>query len=93
MQLNRKNTVVPAGRHHGQGMRSAVFIIALFLVGAWPIAAMAYVGPGAGITLVGALWAVIVAFVFMLGGLVIWPLRALLRWRRNARAKSTTENG
>jgi hypothetical protein len=93
MQVNRKNTVVPAEPHHGQWMRSAVFIIALFWVGVWPVAAMAYVGPGAGITLIGALWAVIVAFVFMVGGLVIWPLRALLRWRRNARAKSTTENG
>jgi uncharacterized membrane protein YccC len=92
MQVNRKNTVAQSAHRHRQRMRSAVTIIALFLVAAWPVSAMAYVGPGAGITLLGALWAVVVAFVFMVGGLVIWPLRALLRWRKNSRAKDTTEN-
>jgi hypothetical protein len=66
----------------------AVFSVTLML----PCSAMAYVGPGAGITLIGALWAVVVAFAFMVGGLVIWPLRALLRWWKNSRAKGTTEN-
>ena len=44
--------------------------------------AHAYVGPGAGLTMLGALWAVIVAIVFLLGGLVLWPLRALRRRTR-----------
>jgi hypothetical protein len=48
---------------------------------------MAYVGPGAGITLIGALWAVIVAVVLMVGGLLAWPFRAFLRRRKNARPK------
>ena len=93
MQVNPKNIVVRGRQHHEQLMRSAVVMIALFLVAASPVCAMAYVGPGAGITLLGALWAVIVAFVFMVGGLLIWPLRALLRWRKNSRAKSPMENG
>ena len=59
------------------------FIFVLML----PAGAMAYVGPGAGITLLGALWAVIVAVVLMVGGLLAWPLRALLRRRKNARPK------
>jgi hypothetical protein len=59
------------------------FIFVLML----PAAAMAYVGPGAGITLLGALWAVIVAVVLMVGGLLAWPFRAFLRRRKNARPK------
>ena len=42
-----------------------------------PHAAAAYVGPGAGLTMLGALWAVIAALVFALAGLIIWPIRAM----------------
>jgi hypothetical protein len=56
-----------------------------------PVAAMAYVGPGAGITLIGALWAVIVAIVLMVGGLLAWPLRAFFRRLKNTRTKEGRE--
>ena len=49
-----------------------------------PAEALAYVGPGGGITLIGALWAVLVAVVLTVFGLVWWPLRALLRKRKAA---------
>ena len=51
----------------------------------WVPSAWAYIGPGAGITMLGALWAVILAIVLALGGLIIWPLRAYLRKKRRAR--------
>jgi len=92
MKLNQKNIVDRGRYHHAQAMRSATVLMALFLVAMSPIAATAYVGPGAGITLIGALWAVIVAFVFMIGGLLLWPLRALLRWRKSSRAKGAVES-
>ncbi len=44
--------------------------------------AMAYIGPGAGITMLGALWGVIVAVVLALGAVLFWPIRALLRRRK-----------
>ena len=45
--------------------------------------ALAYVGPGAGITMLGALWAVIVAVVLAFGAVLFWPFRMLLRkWRK-----------
>lgn len=47
-----------------------------------PGTAAAYVGPGAGLTMLGALWALAVAIVIALGGLVIWPIRAVLRSRK-----------
>lgn len=55
-----------------------------------PVLAQAYIGPGAGISAIGALWAVVLALVFAIGGLVIWPLRAMMR--RKKAAATTSEN-
>ena len=56
--------------------------------------AMAYIGPGAGITMLGALWGVIVAVVLAIGAVLFWPIRALLRRRKQAPAAtvSTQDN-
>jgi membrane protein implicated in regulation of membrane protease activity len=52
--------------------------------------ALAYVGPGAGLTLLGALWALILAIVMSVGFVLIWPFRRYLRRRRQA---SAAQNG
>ena len=54
--------------------------------------AMAYVGPGAGITMLGALWGVIVAIVLALAAMLYWPIRAVLR-RRKATAAVAQDSG
>lgn len=45
--------------------------------------ALAYVGPGAGLTLLSALWGLLVAVLAAVGFLILWPLR---RWRRRRQA-------
>ena len=52
------------------------------IVLAGPITAYAYVGPGAGITMIGALWALFLAIVLAIIGILFWPIRALLRRMR-----------
>lgn len=42
-------------------------------------AALGYVGPGAGLGMLGALLAVLVAVLATIVGLVLWPLRTLSR--------------
>ncbi len=49
--------------------------------------ASAYVGPGAGLSLLGAFWALIVAVGTAIGFVVAWPVRKLLR--RNRRSNRT----
>ena len=44
--------------------------------------ALAYIGPGAGLSLLGALWGVIAAVAAALLFLLIWPLRRLMRRQR-----------
>jgi hypothetical protein len=56
--------------------KCAFFIGVVLLTG--PLTAYAYVGPGAGLTMMGALWAVIAAILFALIGVVLWPIRALI---------------
>ena len=48
--------------------------------------AFAYIGPGAGITMLGALWGVVAAVVLAVAAVLLWPLRVLFRRRRRARA-------
>ena len=57
---------------------------------AWPCGpqpAAAYIGPGAGITMLGALWGVIVAVALAIGAVLFWPIRLLLRKLRKPRPR------
>ncbi len=53
--------------------------------------ALAYVGPGAGLSLLSALWGLLVAVGAALGFVVMWPIR---RWRRRRKAAmNNTDTG
>jgi membrane protein implicated in regulation of membrane protease activity len=53
----------------------------LIMFGAAP-AALAYVGPGAGLSLLGALWGLLLAVGAAVAFIILWPLR---RMRQRAR--------
>ena len=61
-----------------------------FILAAVP--ATAYVGPGAGVTMLGALWGLIVAVAAALGFLVMWPLRRYIFKRKRVEASSGRES-
>lgn len=58
--------------------------LGLVLSLAWTAPALAYIGPGAGLSLLGALWGVVAAVAAALLFLLIWPLRRLMKRRRTA---------
>src|SRR6476620_11144059 len=63
-------------------MRSLTFWLGLTLVAVTVAAAapaQAYIGPGAGITMLGALWGVVVAVALAIGAVLFWPIRLLMR--------------
>lgn len=70
--------------------KRAIFFTALAAVVAFASPAMAYVGPGAGLSVIGALvgvlFAVGAAAVFVVG----WPIRRMMR-RRKKIAQARTE--
>src|SRR5438477_12874472 len=49
---------------------------------------LAYVGPGAGIAIVGSFLVVLAGVLAAFAGLALWPFRALLRWRRGRHARA-----
>lgn len=53
--------------------------------------AFAYVGPGAGLSLIGALWGLLVAIIAALGFIILWPMRRMRRQRAMARRTSEDE--
>jgi hypothetical protein len=63
-------------------MKRSAFALCLAVSVAAPSAAMAYVGPGAGLSLLGALWALVAAVAVALFFVVAWPVRKLLKRRR-----------
>lgn len=60
---------------------ATAWITALAIFASTP--ALGYVGPGAGLTLLSALWGLLVAVVAAMAFLVVWPIR---RWRRRRQA-------
>jgi len=64
--------------------RISAFALTLFLF-ALAAPAQAYVGPGAGVSLIGAAIGLIFAVVLALGVIVLWPLRRLLKHRKAGR--------
>lgn len=53
---------------------------------------LAYVGPGAGISFLGALWAVLVAIFLAVGGFLAWPIRSMIRKRKLKNQESTSDS-
>jgi len=57
----------------------------------WSGHALAYIGPGAGITVLGALWGVVVAIFLAIGAVLFWPVRILFRRRKRQGADGRSE--
>lgn len=53
------------------------------------VGAFAYVGPGAGISVLGSLLGILATIVLAIGAIVMWPLRKLLKRRKAAAAERT----
>ena len=56
-----------------------------------PATASAYVGPGAGLSLLGALWALLIAVGTAIVFVLAWPVRRMLRRKREARERAERE--
>lgn len=56
---------------------SNLFLTAATLL--FAVTAEAYVGPGAGISVLGALWGLIIGVVMAVGVILFWPIRMMLR--------------
>lgn len=53
--------------------------------------AQAYVGPGAGLSLLGALWALVAAIAAAVGFILMWPIRKAMKQRKAAAKAGDSE--
>lgn len=69
-------------------MRLLLALVLLALSGA----AHAYIGPGAGVSFLGSVWAVLAGIVLTVGAILIWPIRYMIRRmrRRTDASRPTT---
>ncbi len=72
-----------SGTKQFQGTIGAALILMLA-----PGLALAYVGPGAGISMLGALWGLIVGVVMAVGVILFWPIRIMLRKAKAKKANA-----
>lgn len=75
-----------------KGRRHGIILALATLFGLWAAPALAYVGPGAGLSLLSALWALLAAVGAALAFIILWPLRRMMRKRSapSATAASAT---
>jgi hypothetical protein len=61
-------------------MRNALFCLLIVALTIGIVGdASAYVGPGAGLSLIGAFWGLVVAVLAALSFIILWPLRRMFR--------------
>jgi membrane protein implicated in regulation of membrane protease activity len=68
---------------------SLLAVAVIVLTSAAP--ALAYVGPGAGLSLVGAFWGLLVAVFAAFAFVIVWPIRRLFKRRRASPAESAPQ--
>ncbi|MEM8951825.1 MAG: hypothetical protein AAGA21_07135 [Pseudomonadota bacterium] len=67
----------------------ALFLFALTFVIGFGQDASAYIGPGAGLSMLGAFWGLVVAVLAALSFLLLWPLRKM--FKKNAAASEAEQ--
>lgn len=61
-----------------KNLKAIIFATMIFIF-VCPIVALAYVGPGAGLSLIGSLIGMGVAIIAAIGAILFWPIRALIK--------------
>ena len=69
-----------------------ISLLFLLLLGALVSApALAYVGPGAGISVLGSLLGILATIVLAIAAIVMWPLRKMMKKKKAAAAENSAE--
>jgi hypothetical protein len=69
--------------------KTMIQILLVFILLASVSPAPAYIGPGAGISVLGSLLSILATVFVAIGAVLFWPLRKLMK-RRKARRESGT---
>jgi len=65
-------------------LKTITLVLLAFVLLASASAALAYIGPGAGISVLGSLLSILATIFVAIGAIIFWPLRKFMK-RRKAR--------
>jgi hypothetical protein len=69
-------------RNTMKGISKTGILVVLAVASAYPVSALAYIGPGAGLSIFGSILAFLAAIVVAIFGFLFFPIRRLLRRRK-----------
>lgn len=69
-----------------------VLILLLFLILMVPSTTLAYIGPGAGISVLGSLLGILGTIVIAVSAILFWPIRKVIRRRKQAGLATQNRN-
>ncbi len=61
-----------------------IVVVSCFMTALSAIPAVAYVGPGAGVSLISSLVGLIIAVLVAIGAVLVWPIRRYLKKRKES---------
>ena len=67
-------------------------ILTILILVVFSPAASAYIGPGAGISVLGSLLGILGTIVVAIGAILFWPVRKMLKRRKQAKLATTGED-
>ena len=80
-------------RNHRFIWPTVLMLVAVLSLPAEAAGVLGYVGPGSGLTMLGALLAVVGIVALGLLGLILYPIRVIRRWFRRRTQTETGESG
>ena len=67
-------------------------LLGIFLLLLLPVPVLAYIGPGAGISVLGSLLGILGTIVIAIGAILFWPIRKMMKRRKAAAANTEPES-
>ena len=67
-------------------------LLGIFLLLLLPVSVLAYIGPGAGISVVGSLLGILGTIIIAIGAILFWPIRKMMKRRKAAAATTEPES-
>lgn len=71
--------------------RFRLFSLVLVTIGFWPTVSLAYIGPGAGLSAIGTLVALVGAVLLAIVGFVWYPVKRMMKKRKTKQNSALVE--
>ena len=90
--LNCENAVT-VFKHVSAARSASALALGLAALLLAPLPALAYIGPGAGISFFGSILGILATIFVAIGAILLWPVRRMMKRRKAAKAAAESAAG